>query len=55
MIQYAAAPAIKPKLHGVLDARLRGHDREKPAAYAASESFGKLASTVWLRPPALAA
>ena len=55
MIQYAAAPAIKPKLRGAPDARLSGHDGEMPAAYATSESFGKLASTAWLRPLALAA
>jgi hypothetical protein len=26
MIQYSAVPVIEPKEHGVLDARLRGHD-----------------------------
>jgi hypothetical protein len=26
MIQYSAAPVIELKRHGVLDARVRGHD-----------------------------
>jgi hypothetical protein len=26
MFQYSAVPVIEPKEHGVLDARLRGHD-----------------------------